>query len=55
MTLFEEVADLETRRRKHLENADKKRIQIAQLLGQIEDDDKAEQVKKKEIRAFFDG
>jgi SNF2 family DNA or RNA helicase len=50
VTLFEEVADLETRRRKHLENADKKRTQIAQLLGQIEDDDKAEQVKKKEIR-----
>ena len=50
MTLFEEVSDLETRRRKHLENAEKKREQIAQLLGQIEDDDKAEQAKKKEIR-----
>ena len=50
MTLFEEVSDLETRRRRHLENADKKRIQIARLLGQIEDDDKAEQAKKKEIR-----
>ena len=50
MTLFEEVSDLETRRRRHLENADKKRIQIAQLLGQIEDDDKAERAKKKEIR-----
>jgi SNF2 family DNA or RNA helicase len=49
MTLFEEVSDLETRRRKHLANADDKRKEIARLLGQIEDDEKSEQQQRKQI------
>ena len=49
MTVFEQVSDLETRRSKYLEDAEKKRIQIAQLLGQVEDIEKNEREKKQEI------
>ena len=50
MSLFQDISDLETRRQQHLEIAEKKRIQIAKLIGQVEDLDKAEKNKKKEIR-----
>jgi len=50
MSLFQDISDLETRRQQHLEIAEKKRIQIAKLIGQVEDLDKAEKSKKKEIR-----
>lgn len=49
MTLFEEVSDLEARRREHTARADSKRAEIAKLLGQLEDEEKAEQFSKKEI------
>ena len=49
MTVFEQVSDLETRRSKYLEDAEKKRAQIAQLLGQVEDIEKNEREKKQEI------
>lgn len=49
MGVFEQVSDLETRRRKYLEDAEKKRIQIAKLLGQVEDIEKDEREKKQQI------
>lgn len=49
MSLFAEVSELEVRRRKHLATADSKRAEIAKLLGQIQDEDKAELENKKEI------
>ena len=49
MSLFEEVSDLETRRRDHIAKADKKRDEIAKLLGQLEDEEKAEQRNRKDI------
>jgi SNF2 family DNA or RNA helicase len=49
VSLFEEVSDLEARRRKHLANADDKRAEIARLLGQIEYEEKAEQVQRKKL------
>ena len=49
MSLFEEVSDLEARRRKHLANADDKRKEIARLLGQIEYEEKAEQTQRKKL------
>jgi len=49
VSLFEEVSDLEARRRKHLANADDKRKEIARLLGQIEVEEKAEQSQRKRL------
>jgi SNF2 family DNA or RNA helicase len=49
VSLFEEVSDLEARRREHTARADSKRAEIARLLGQLEDEEKAEQRSKKEI------
>jgi SNF2 family DNA or RNA helicase len=49
MTLFEEVSDLEARRRKHLANADDKRKEIATLLGQLEDEEKSERKHKQQL------
>jgi SNF2 family DNA or RNA helicase len=49
VTLFEDISDLETRRREHIARADAKREQIAKLLGQLEDEEKAEKRNKKEI------
>jgi len=49
MTLFEEVSDLEARRREHTARADAKRDEIARLLGQLEDEEKAEQRSRKDI------
>jgi SNF2 family DNA or RNA helicase len=49
VTLFEEISDLEARRRKHLANADDKRKEIARLLGQIEHEEKAEQAHRKKL------
>ena len=49
MSLFEEVSDLEARRRDHTARADAKRDEIAKLLGQLEDEEKAEQRSRKDI------
>ena len=49
MTLFDEISDLETRRREHIARADSKRKEIERLIRQVEDDDKAEQGQKKQI------
>jgi len=49
LNFFEQVSDLEARRQRHLAVADGKRDEIAKLLGQIEDEDKAEKARKKEI------
>jgi molecular chaperone GrpE (heat shock protein) len=49
VTLFEEVSDLEARRRDHIAKADSKRGEIAKLLGQLEDEEKAEQRSRKDI------
>jgi len=50
MSLFQDISDLETRRQQHLETAEKKRIQIAKLIGQLDGLDKADKAKKKEIQ-----
>jgi SNF2 family DNA or RNA helicase len=47
--LFDEVSDLEARRREHTARADEKRGEIARLLGQLEDEEKAEQRSRKDI------
>jgi len=52
VTLFEEISDLEARRRKHLANADDKRKEIEKLIRQVESDEKAEQQEKKKIVAL---
>jgi SNF2 family DNA or RNA helicase len=49
VTLFDEISDLETRRREHIARADSKRKEIERLIRQVEDDDKAEQGQKKQI------
>ena len=48
MNFFEQVSDLEARRQRHLAVADSKRDEIAKLLGQIEDEDKAEKAEDEE-------
>ena len=50
MSLFQDISDLETRRQQHLETAEKKRIQIAKLIGQLDGLDKTDKAKKKEIQ-----
>ena len=49
MSVFEEISDLEARRNKHLETAEKKRTQIAKLIGQLESDEEANRAHKKQI------
>jgi SNF2 family DNA or RNA helicase len=50
MSLFQDISDLETRRQQHLETAERKRTQIAKLIGQLDGLDKADKGKKKEIQ-----
>lgn len=49
MTLFDEISDLEARRRKHLASADDKRKEIERLIRQVEADESAERSQKKQI------
>jgi len=50
MSMFSDLAEHEIRRRKYLEDAEKKRIQIAQLLGQVEGLESKQVAEKKEQR-----
>lgn len=49
MSLFKDVSDLQARRNKHLEIAEQKRTQIAQLIGELEQVDKVELQSKREL------
>ena len=44
-----EIAELETRRLQHLEAVESKRDQIAKLIGELENDEKAEQKRRQEL------
>ena len=50
MTLFDEVSDLEARRRQKLADAEAKRKEIAKLLGGLQDDEKAEREHRRQMR-----
>ena len=49
MSLYQELSDLEARRQQHHKEADDKRKQIAQLIGLLAEEEKAEHKKSKEI------
>jgi len=50
VTLFNDLSDFEARKLEHLENAEKKRTQIAELLGQLEEQQNSEAKYRKEIK-----
>jgi len=50
LTLFDEVSDLEARRRQKLADAEAKRKEIAKLLGGLQDDEKAEREHRRQMR-----
>jgi len=50
VTLFDEVSDLEARRRQKLADAEDKREQIARLIGGLQDDEKTEREHRKQVR-----
>lgn len=50
MTLFNEISDLETRRLKYLSDAEKKREEIARLIGDLDSLEKQEQKQRKQVR-----
>jgi len=47
--LFNEISDLEARRLQRLAEAEEKRNKIAQLLGELDDDDKADRTDRKQL------
>jgi len=49
MSLFQDIADLEARRNKHLDATEAKRAQIAKLLGELDEEDKVDAVRRREL------
>lgn len=50
MTLFDEVSDLEARRRQRIADAEAKRAEITKLIGGLQDDEKAEREHRRQLR-----
>jgi SNF2 family DNA or RNA helicase len=53
VTLFNEISDLEARRLKHLSDAEKKREEIARLIGDLDGLEKTEQKQRKQVRELI--
>ena len=53
MTLFNDISDLEARRLRHLSDADKKRDEIARLIGDLDSLEKKEQKQRKQVRELI--
>jgi SNF2 family DNA or RNA helicase len=53
VTLFNDISDLEARRLRHLSDADKKRDEIARLIGDLDSLEKKEQKQRKQVRELI--
>jgi SNF2 family DNA or RNA helicase len=53
VTLFNDISDLEARRLRYLSDADKKRDEIARLIGDLDSLEKKEQKQRKQVRELI--